>query len=98
MGTRSKRSERCPRCRMLSSLCICPSIPRYDLSTRIVLVMHHREWIKTTATGPLALEALPNSELRIHGHQDRPLDFSDLDLPGRRTLLLYPGDDVPILD
>ena len=77
--------------------CICRSIPRYDLNTRIVLVMHHREQIKTTATGPLALEALPNSELRIHGQKDRPLDFSDLNVPERRTLLLYPGDDVPIL-
>ena len=82
---------------MLNDLCVCPSIPRYDLSTRIVLVMHHREWIKTTATGPLALEALPNSELRIHGHQDRPLDFSDLNVPERRTLLLFPGEDVPVL-
>ena len=77
--------------------CICRSIPRFELDTRIVLVMHYREQIKTTATGPLALEALPNSELRIHGHQDRPLDLSDLDVPERRTLLLYPGDDAPIL-
>jgi DTW domain-containing protein YfiP len=60
--------------------------------------MHHREQIKTTATGPLALEALPNSELRIHGQKYLPLDFSDLNHPGRRTLLLYPGDNVPILN
>ena len=98
MGTRSKRSDRCQRCRMHGHLCICPSISRYDLATRLVLVMHRREQNKPTATGPLALAALPNSEVRIHGHQDRPLDFSDLDIPGRRTLLLYPGDDVPILD
>jgi len=98
MGTRSKRSERCQRCRMHVHRCICRSIPRYDLNTRIVLVMHHREQIKTTATGPLALEALPNSELRIHGQKYLPLDFSDLNHPGRRTLLLYPGDDAPILN
>jgi len=59
--------------------------------------MHYREQIKTTATGPLALEALPNSELRIHGQKDTPLDFSYLNVPERRTLLLYPGDDAPIL-
>lgn len=97
MGTRSKRSERCHRCRMHVERCICRSIPRYDLATRVVLVMHHREHIKTTATGPLALEALPNSELRIHGQQYLPLDFSDLNIPERRTLLLYPGDDAPVL-
>ena len=78
-------------------LCICPSIPRYPLATRLVLVMHFQELKKPTATGPLALQALPNSELRIHGHRDQPLDFSDLRVPERRTLLLYPGDDVPVL-
>lgn len=97
MGTRSKRSERCQRCRMHVQLCLCAAIPRYALATRLVLVMHHREMIKTTATGPLALAALPNSELRVHGRQGQPLDLGDLDIPERRTLLLYPGDDVPVL-
>ena len=77
--------------------CLCPSIPSYPLATRVVLVMHHREYSKPTATGPLALEALPNSELRIHGDRDHPLDLSDLDTPDRRTLLLYPDDDAPVL-
>jgi tRNA-uridine aminocarboxypropyltransferase len=82
---------------MHMQLCICGSIPRYALATRLVLVMHRSEYRKPSATGPLALEALPNSELRIHGHRERPLDFSDLNIPERRTLLLFPGDDVPIL-
>jgi DTW domain-containing protein YfiP len=72
-------------------------MPSYALATRLVLVMHRREVEKPTATGPLALEALPNSELRIHGHEDRPLDFSDLNVGERRTLLLFPGDGVPVL-
>lgn len=78
--------------------CVCPALPRYSLATRVVLVMHHREYSKTTATGPLALEMLPNSELRIHGELGRSLDLSDLDTLARRILLLYPGDDVPVLD
>ena len=82
---------------MHAALCICGSIPRYDLATRLVLVMHRREEKKPTATGPLALEALSNSELRIHGHEERPLDLSDLNVPSRRTLLLYPADDAPVL-
>lgn len=97
MGTRSKRSERCSRCRMHVSLCICAAIPRYDLATRLVLVMHHRECAKPTATGPLALAALSNSELRIQGEREKPLDFSDLQSAERRTLLLYPGEEAPIL-
>jgi DTW domain-containing protein YfiP len=78
-------------------LCICESIPCYTLNTRLVLVMHRREQKKVTATGPLAIEILSNSELRIHGHQDQPLDFSDLAVAGRRILLLYPGDEAPVL-
>ncbi len=97
MGSRTKRSSRCPRCRMHDRLCICEAIPRYELATRLVLVMHRREHKKPTATGPLALAVLPNSELRIHGHRENPLDFRNLDVPQRRTLLLYPGLDAPIL-
>ena len=97
MGIRAKKSERCTRCRMRMDLCLCPWIPVYDLPTRLVLVMHYREIPKTTATGPLALVALPNSELRVQGIQEQILDFSDLDTPERRTLFLYLSDDAPVL-
>jgi len=82
---------------MQVGLCICAAIPRYALDTRLVLVMHQRECYKPTATGPLALEVLLNSELRVHGRRDRRLDLSDLNVPERRTLLLYPREDVPVL-
>lgn len=97
MGTRSKRSERCPHCRLHTRLCICSEAPRLNLATRLILVMHHRERTKPTATGPLALAVLANSELRIQGNREQPLDFSDLDTVDRRTLFLYPGEGVPIL-
>ena len=97
MGSYSKRAVRCPRCRLHLPLCICAAIPRLELATRLVLVMHHREQVKPTATGPLALAALPNSELRSHGRPDHPLDCRDLVVPGRRLFCLFPGDDVPVL-
>lgn len=97
MGTRSKRSLRCERCRLHLQHCICRLIPRLDLPTRLILVMHRREWVKPTATGPLALSVLPNSELRIQGERNELLDFSDLDTADRRTLLLYPGDEAEVL-
>ncbi len=59
--------------------------------------MHRREWTKPTATGPLALATLSNSELRIQGYREQPLDFSDLDTEQRRTLLLYPGEEAQTL-
>lgn len=97
MGTRSKRSERCHQCRLHTPLCICSVTPHYDLATRLILVMHHREWTKPTATGPLALAVLANSELRIQGYREQPLDLRDLDTAEHRTLLLYPGEGVPVL-
>jgi len=97
VGIRSKRSIRCSRCRMHSHLCICKSIPKYALETRLILVMHRREHGKPTSTGPLALAALPNSELRIQGNPHDILDFTDLHDAGRRTLLLYPGKGSPVL-
>lgn len=97
MGVRSKRSERCPQCRLHTHLCICSVIPRLDLATRLILVMHRREWAKPTATGPLALAVLTNSELRIQGYREEPLNFRDLDTEERRTLLLYPGDGAQVL-
>jgi len=83
---------------MHSHLCICEFIPQYDLETRLILVMHRREHVKPTSTGPLALQALTNSELRIQGHRDQRLDFTDLDVADRRTLLLYPEEGTPVLD
>src|SRR5512136_615327 len=97
MGTRSKRSERCLQCRLHTRLCICSATPRIDLATRLILVMHHREWTKPTATGPLALAVLTNSELRIQGYREQPLDLRDLDTEKRRTLLLYPGEGAQVL-
>lgn len=75
------------------SLCICAQIPQLTLATRLVLIMHHQELARTTATGPLALRALPNSELHLHGTRDAPLDLHTLHDQGRRVLLLFPGED-----
>jgi len=74
--------------------CVCSYIPRITLETRLVVVMHCRELKKTTATSPLALEALPNSELHLHGIPERPLDLSSLHDQGRRVCVLFPSDDA----
>lgn len=56
--------------------------------------MHCREVKKTTATGPLALAALPNSEVHEHGTVERPLDLTSLHQEGRRVLVLFPSEDA----
>ena len=92
MGRRSKKTHRCVICRMHLDLCICDAAPRLDLRTRLLLIMHRSETTKSTATGNLAMMALANSELLVHGDGDAPLDLGDLDHSKRRVLLLFPHD------
>jgi len=97
MGQRSKRAPRCDVCRMHCELCLCAELPRLELLTRVVLIMHHREVSKTTATGPLALLALENSRLCVHGEQGTLLDLSAEHAPNRRVMLLFPREDARLL-
>lgn len=60
--------------------------------------MHQNEVIKPSATGPLALECLPNSERLIHGVRDQRLDLNPLFETGSRVLVLYPGEGARVLD
>lgn len=78
-------------------LCICAHITPHALSTRLALVMHHREVKKSSATGPLALAALSNSQLYVHGLRDERLDLSHLHDEGRRVLMLFPREGAPEL-
>lgn len=74
--------------------CICEHVPRLSTRTRLCLVMHCREVKKPTATGPLALAALSNSEFYEHGVAGRPLDLSQLHEQERRVLVLFPSEDA----
>lgn len=82
---------------MHRALCVCEQITPLNLATRVVLVMHRREVFKTTATGPLALNALTHSELHIHGQRDTRVDLTALHSEDRRVLLLYPGEGAKVL-
>lgn len=92
MGVRSHNSPRCPWCRMQLPRCICETIPRLSLRTHVTLVMHQREWHKTTNTGHLALRALTASSHFLWGeeHQPPPLP-EEVVPPGRVGYLLAPS-------
>ena len=83
---------------MHQELCVCAYIPTIDVATKVVLVMHKREFVKISSTGPLALECLPNSELYIHGHRDHPLNLENLLTKDRRVLCLFPRPGAQILN
>lgn len=99
MERKRKTKEPCSSCGLHKTLCLCDSIPRFETSSRLCLVIHHREMKRTTNTGVLALRALANSEMRIRGLENQPLDLTDLvaDLK-YQTLLFYPADEAVELD
>jgi DTW domain-containing protein YfiP len=73
-------------------------VPRIELRTRICLVIHHRELLRSSNTGLLAFRALVNSEMRIRGESRERLELTDLLTPQYRTFLFYPSDDAVELD
>jgi DTW domain-containing protein YfiP len=89
-----KIKEPCPICAASRALCLCDLLPRIELSTRVCLVIHHRELSRSSNTGLIALRALINSEMRVRGEGREPLNLKDLLVPQYRTLLLYPSDDA----
>ncbi len=109
MSRRNNAASRCLRCRMHSSLCVCPLIPKLETRTRLVLVIHRAEDRKPTNTGRLAVEAMPNSEVVVRGRAEEPADAIAWD-PSTRPLFLFPheravplesvatmpGDDRPV--
>jgi len=77
--------------------CLCALVPRLDLKTRVVVIMHCREWKKPTASAPLFTLAATNSEIRLRGRKDMPFDDKGIVVPDRRTWLLYPGENATVL-
>ena len=94
LGTRHKRSSRCIGCRLHPAVCICDTIPSFDLKTRVLLVMHRREFMKTTNTGVLALRALTNGGLVLWGERHTPFAAPELAAPDCRALVLTPTEDA----
>lgn len=94
LNRKRKTKDPCKDCGLNRSLCICSVFPRLDLKTRICLVIHAKELKRTTNTGKLAIKSLVNSEMRVRGDGNQPLDLSDILTERYQTLLFYPSDDA----
>lgn len=75
----------------MHSHCVCALAPRLDLATRVLVVMHAREWRKASNTGHFVRLALKNSDVRLHGLPHQPVDLADVAPLQSSTLVLYPG-------
>lgn len=98
MSRRDNAHQRCTRCLMHESLCLCALVPRLETRTRVVLFIHRTELRKPTNTGRLGAHCLVNSEVRMRGSESGPMDTFAA-APGSRPLLLFPYPDaVPLCD
>lgn len=81
---------------MHMSLCVCEFIPSLPTRTHVMLVMHRFEVRKSTNTGRLAMEALPNSQIVVRGRRGAPSDTLTW-RADTRPLLLFPDPEaVPL--
>jgi DTW domain-containing protein YfiP len=58
---------RCERCLLQQRVCLCAAIPEVPTRTRVVIVRHHTERMRSSNSGRLAHLALPNSVIVEHG-------------------------------
>lgn len=65
-----------------------------ELRTRLTLVIHYLELKRTTNTGRLAVNVLPNSEMVVRGLQNEPVNLLDSIQPGYEPLFLFPSDEA----
>jgi DTW domain-containing protein YfiP len=77
--------------------CLCSSLSTIDLPTRIVVIMHHREWPKPTSTARLFALAYSNCEIRIRGEKESPFEPDGVLQADKQNLLLFPSEDAQIL-
>ena len=85
----------CYRCWRPASCCLCPSQPPMETRTRIVLLMHMKEFRhQKCTTGRLTCLNLANSEIIPGVHfEDNARVRALIDDPGNYPVLLYPGKE-----
>ena len=83
--------SKCPRCLLLQRVCLCSEVPTVATRTRVVIVRHFTEQNRSSHTGRLAHQALPNSVIVDHGggHRGSPDVLPPLD----GAWLLFPAGE-----
>ncbi len=87
---RGWRQVRCGHCGLPEGLCVCPELPRVVVRTRVVVVMHYVEALRSTNTGRLVARMLPTATVRVRGAREAP----DQPVPEGRRLVLFPSEEA----
>jgi DTW domain-containing protein YfiP len=81
----------CAACRLRCEECVCAHAPHLSISTRLIVIIHSKEWHKTTNTGHFARLAIKDAEVRLHGSPTQKVSSAGVDSESSSTLVLYPG-------
>ena len=93
MSRKINRGERCDKCRMKDTHCICELLVPIDNVTPVTILMHYRENITTTNTGRIAHFLLKNSSVQYRGLIDSQLKEEDVISKEHTPLFLYPSEN-----
>ena len=85
----------CNICRMHKPLCVCNISKKFNIKTKVSVIIPRFEWFKSSNTGSLVKVALDNSEVFIKGLRETPLNVDNLILEDYNNFILYPGG-VPL--
>jgi DTW domain-containing protein YfiP len=88
--------ETCQQCARIQRLCLCSRVTPFEIEPRIILLVHPREYSRTTGTARIVNQSIRHSRIfRGYGEEfdHDPRLRSVLEDPHLRVVLLYPGPD-----
>ncbi len=94
VGQRKSNATRCPTCGLHIPLCVCASMPRFALATKLLIVQHHRERHKPTNTARIGLQMFADAQMIHYGARDTAMNSAPLRRPDHDYILLFPGDQA----
>jgi len=93
-----RNSIRCLDCRLHFHLCICDQMPRFNLKTRLVILMQRTEFNFLSNTGRFIPKILPNTEIRFRGTVDQvPLNTKKMIQRDTQPFVLFPAGNAELL-
>lgn len=88
-------SRRCPGCFFPPDLCLCGEATRVENRTRVFMLRHWNERVRTTNSGRWAALSLSRCEIVDHAAPGAPLDFARIPVERAAVLFPSPGGGVP---
>ncbi len=86
---------RCYGCGLHVDLCICDELTPIMTPTHVVVLMHIKEFVRTSNTGRLTPLTLQNGEMRLRGLPNIETEADDL--VGPRSYILFPDENSVLL-